>query len=214
MNESSGGTREQILLAANAEFLEKGFQHASLRNIVKTAGVTTGALYGYYDSKEALFDALVSEVEMAFLGKFNEAQSRFAELPPELQPSHMGEISGDWMDWMVDYIYAHFEEFWLVLCCAEGTRHERFLHTLVEIETEGTHKFLEVLGELGHETPQIDPQLEHILVSGFFSGFFEIVVHRMPKEEALGYVRALRDFYTAGWQKIMGLSALEFLSVS
>ena len=31
------------------EFLEKGFKSASLRNIVKTAGVTTGALYGYYE---------------------------------------------------------------------------------------------------------------------------------------------------------------------
>ena len=208
MRQSERSTRERILEAGRREFLRSGFRGASLRAIAREAGVTTGAFYGYYASKEALFDALVSEVEMAFLGKFNEAQSRFAELPPELQPSHMGEISGDCMDWMVDYIYAHFEEFWLLLCCAEGTRHERFLHTLVEIETEGTHKFLEVLGELGHETPHIDPQLEHILVSGFFSGFFEIVVHRMPKEEALGYVRALRDFYTAGWQKIMGLSAL------
>ena len=172
MRQSERSTRERILEAGRREFLRSGFRGASLRAIAREAGVTTGAFYGYYASKEALFDALVSEVEM------------------------------------VDYIYAHFEEFWLLLCCAEGTRHERFLHTLVEIETEGTHKFLEVLGELGHETPQIDPQLEHILVSGFFSGFFEIVVHRMPKEEALGYVRALRDFYTAGWQKIMGLSAL------
>lgn len=37
----------------------KGVQAASLRNIIKTAGVTTGAFYGYYGRKEELFAALV-----------------------------------------------------------------------------------------------------------------------------------------------------------
>ena len=59
MNEVEQTTLHLILSAAMQEFLEKGFKSASLRNIVKTAGVTTGALYGYYDSKEDLFEALV-----------------------------------------------------------------------------------------------------------------------------------------------------------
>ncbi|MFQ7355450.1 MAG: TetR/AcrR family transcriptional regulator [Coprococcus phoceensis] len=42
-------------------FWKKGFQAASFRNIVKNAGVTTGAFYGYYKSKEELFEALVKE---------------------------------------------------------------------------------------------------------------------------------------------------------
>mgnify|MGYP000105235908 CR=1 FL=1 len=62
MNEVEQTTLHLILSAAMQEFLEKGFKSASLRNIVKTAGVTTGALYGYYDSKEDLFEALVRSV--------------------------------------------------------------------------------------------------------------------------------------------------------
>ncbi|MDE6602502.1 MAG: TetR/AcrR family transcriptional regulator, partial [Lachnospiraceae bacterium] len=61
MGEAEQTTLNLILSAAMEEFLEKGFKSASLRNIVKTAGVTTGAFYGYYDSKEDLFEALVSE---------------------------------------------------------------------------------------------------------------------------------------------------------
>ena len=38
------------------------------------------------------------------------------------------------------------------------------------------------------------------------SGFFEIVVHDMPQEQAAEYIKELREFYTAGWTKIMGLS--------
>lgn len=46
-NEESA-TLQNILAAGKEEFLEKGFKSASLRNIVKTAGVTTGAFYGYF----------------------------------------------------------------------------------------------------------------------------------------------------------------------
>ena len=49
MGETEQTTLNLILSAAMQEFLEKGFKSASLRNIVKTAGVTTGAFYGYYD---------------------------------------------------------------------------------------------------------------------------------------------------------------------
>lgn len=58
MSNEEKTTLQMILSAAIQEFLEKGFTSASLRNIAKKAGVTTGALYGYYDSKEDLFEAL------------------------------------------------------------------------------------------------------------------------------------------------------------
>ena len=50
MSCEDGSTLEMIKKAAKEEFCEKGFKSASLRNIVKKAGVTTGAFYGYYIS--------------------------------------------------------------------------------------------------------------------------------------------------------------------
>ena len=57
MQENSPATLARIQQAALDEFAEKGFMGASLRQIVKHAGVTTGAFYGYFSSKEALFAA-------------------------------------------------------------------------------------------------------------------------------------------------------------
>ncbi len=109
------------------------------------------------------------------------------------------------MDWMTDYIYDHFDAFKLLLCCAEGTKYEGFIHQMVEIEVEATNCFLTVLRSLGQNVRTMDPQLEHILVSGMFSAFFEIVIHNMPRDQARRYVKELREFYTAGWKKIIGL---------
>ena len=49
----------KILKSAEEEFMEKGFADASLREICKKAGVTTGAMYKRYPGKEALFEAVV-----------------------------------------------------------------------------------------------------------------------------------------------------------
>ena len=59
MEENTPTTLERIQEAAMTEFLDKGFLGASLRQIVKNAGVTTGAFYGYFSSKEALFASIV-----------------------------------------------------------------------------------------------------------------------------------------------------------
>ena len=198
-------TQQNILQAGKKEFLAKGFRCASLRNIVKEAGVTTGAFYGYYDSKESLFEALVAEPAQVVMDRYKAVQNAFAALPPSEQPKHMGDFSGECLDWMLRYMYQHFDAFKLILCCAEGTKYEHFVHEMVEIEVEATHHFMAVLHSLGHPVKGIDPQLEHILVSGMFSGFFETVVHDMPYQQAIGYVQELRIFYTAGWQKIIGL---------
>lgn len=72
MNRNENNTLDDILSAAKAEFSEKGFQSASLRRIVKNAGVTTGAFYGYFKSKEELFDALVGEQYDTLMGMFCE----------------------------------------------------------------------------------------------------------------------------------------------
>ena len=90
MEEKSSVTLDNILQAAMGEFSDKGFLGASLRQIVKKAGVTTGAFYGYFSSKEALFNAIVEPHAAALMGKFMEAQTSFAELPEEQQPDHMG----------------------------------------------------------------------------------------------------------------------------
>lgn len=204
MNEAEQTTLGLIHAAAKEEFLKKGFKSASLRNIVKTAGVTTGAFYGYYDSKEELFDALVGEQYETLMNCYSRAQQDFAGLPPKEQPENMGSISGKCMHDMLLYAYENLDEFKLILCCSEGTRYSRMIDEMVEIEVKGTHDYLDVLNTLGRPSPEIDSRLEHILITGMFNAFFELVIHEMPLCEAEKYLTEMREFYTAGWMKIMG----------
>ena len=204
MNKKQLNTLELIHEAAKKEFMEKGFKSASLRNIVKSAGVTTGAFYGYYNSKEQLFEALVGKQYDTFMQCYCKAQSDFASLPPKEQHENMGEISGKCMNEMMIYAYENLDEFKLILCCSEGTRFACMIDEMVDIEIESTHIYQQVLKQLGYNVPSMEPRLEHILVTGMFNAYFEMIIHEMPFDEAKRYLEELRTFYTAGWMKIMG----------
>lgn len=205
MSNEESSTLQNILVAGKREFLEKGFKSASLRNIVKSAGVTTGAFYGYFSGKEALFAAIVEEHAAAIMKIFMSAQEEFSQLPKEVQAKHMGVESRTSLDMIIDYIYEHFDEFKLLICKSEGTSYENFVHNMVEIEVEETLSFIEVLRSQGKEVPNIEKAVCHMIVSGMFSGIFQLIEHDMKRENAKKYVSEFQDFYIAGWSKILGI---------
>ncbi len=52
----------KLLDAAAVEFGEKGFHEASVSSITRRAGMALGSFYTYFDSKDALFRALVVDM--------------------------------------------------------------------------------------------------------------------------------------------------------
>lgn len=205
MTQEMKRTLERILDSAREEFMEKGFLNASLRNIVKNAGVTTGAFYRYYDSKEALFDALVEEHANYILGLFDHTLEDFEKLSGTEQTRQMLETSSDCMRTMLDYVYDHYDAFKLLLMCAEGTAYGDFVHQLVVREVDSTYTYIQTLAGMGHQVEPLNKDLVHIIASGLFSGFFEVVIHDMPREEAGAYLSQLRRFYSAGWSELLNV---------
>jgi AcrR family transcriptional regulator len=58
-------TLRKILEAASQEFGERGYHDAAITGITARAGVALGSFYTYFDSKEALFRALVRDMSQA-----------------------------------------------------------------------------------------------------------------------------------------------------
>lgn len=204
MEKQESGTLEKIQQIAIAEFLDKGFRGASLRQIVRNAGVTTGAFYGYFSCKEALFASIVEPHAKALMNRFVDAQLSFSALPSSEKPQHVGVESGEYIDWMVEYVYEHKDPVKLLFSCAEGTSYDNFIHHMVEIEEEATLNYLDELRQMGKDIPALDKSLCHIIASTMFDSIFEIVIHDIPYDEAKRNIKLLREFYSAGWQRLMG----------
>ena len=54
-------TRRQIIDAAGAMFRESGYKPTRIDHIMNSIGLTVGGFYNHFDSKDALFRAVVDE---------------------------------------------------------------------------------------------------------------------------------------------------------
>jgi AcrR family transcriptional regulator len=80
-------TLRKILDAAREEFGERGFSDSSIVGITQRAGVALGTFYTYFDSKEALFQALVRDMSAQVR---DTAAPAFSEFPNALDAARRG----------------------------------------------------------------------------------------------------------------------------
>ena len=79
--------------------------------------------------------------------------------------------------------------FRLILLSSQGTRYENMVHEMSDIEVMATHDFVDTMKRNGKSIKSVDPMLEHMLVSGMFSAFFELLIHKDDIKEAKTYLK-------------------------
>lgn len=202
MSTKAEDTEKNILNTARKHFLKDGFSGASLRNIVKDAGLTTGAFYKYYPTKEALFNALTDPYIEHIYQIYDRVVEDFEKLSAKEQTSNMSDTSGDGMDQMIDYIYEHYDNFRLLLKCGDSGKFETFIHNMVDREMRSSLEYVKKMKEDGIEIPIVGESLMHMIYTGFFSSIFQIIEHDIDKEIAKRNVHKLREFNTGGWERL------------
>lgn len=203
MAKQKEGVYENVLECAKQEFLGKGFKDASLRTIAQNADTSTGSIYTRFTDKNGLFAALVSPAINGLKEWFCSELEVFHQLPADQKKGDPFEYSEDKIKAFVDYIYDHFDEFKLLINCAEGTEFEGFADDIVEIDAAYTLKYIESTGNDALTSGRATSEFLHILSSAFYSGLFEVVVHDMTREAANKHVNRLRRFFKGGWDTIL-----------
>lgn len=196
---------DKILECAKEEFMEKGFEGASMRSIAEKSGYTTGMVYGRFADKSQLFKELVSEAADQLFDYFSGTEDEFATFPPERQYNEMHTYVDSKVDVMIDIIYDNFDAFKLIVCKSAGSGYEYYIDKMIDVETANTVRFIKQLNDAGIKMNVVRADLSHMLSSAMFNGIFEVVAHDLPREEARGYIKQVQDFFNAGWDKLLGL---------
>ena len=97
--ERSAETREALIAAARQLFAVHGYADVSLETIVRTAGVTRGALYHHFADKTELFAAVFERVEGEVAARMGEAIAAAGQTDP-VEVMRLG--AGFWLDACAD----------------------------------------------------------------------------------------------------------------
>ncbi|MBQ6637809.1 MAG: TetR/AcrR family transcriptional regulator [Lachnospiraceae bacterium] len=187
------------------EFLEKGYEGASIRSIGARAGMTSAGLYRHYADKEAMFDAMVQPLvdEMKRWLK-NHTNKKYDIVEGDLsQENIFGE---SFVDLIRDVILPRRDEFILLMTCSGGTKYENFIHDLTE---ENQKEFLDALKYLkkkGYPVKVVTEEELHMLLSAYLTACFEPIIHDYDEASIEKYLSIIQEFFMPGWMRIMGIN--------
>ena len=119
----------KLMTAAREEFLELGFEKASMRSIGDRCGMTAAGLYRHCRDKQDLFDQLVSPSVERLNTWLKEHVERYVN---DARSSREPQWRDSWTDMMREVVYPHMEDYILLVARSRGTKYENFLHDLTE----------------------------------------------------------------------------------
>lgn len=97
--ERTAATREALLKAARALFARRGYSQVGTEAIVRSAGVTRGAMYHHFADKAALFAAVFETIEAELIAGINAAIAKAALSDPLEVMRHAARC---WLDACVE----------------------------------------------------------------------------------------------------------------
>ena len=187
--------KELLIEAAKQEFLDKGYNKASLRNICAKAGVTTGALYFFFENKAELFAAIVDRPVNGLKELLTEHVKEDSEYMAELESIENIEMDhSDLSDMLIEYIYRYYDSFMLLLSSAENTVYENCVDEFVEMTERSIPLMLaEVKGYTYDE--YYSHWMSHITVDAII----HVIKHEKDKEIAKKRMRSIMNYLIRGW---------------
>ena len=202
-------TKRKLLESAKAEFLEKGYMKASLRNICSNAGVTTGALYFFFKDKQELFESLVKDIAdgLIFIIKQHYAAEMLmigADNDEDIKRIGQNQYSDDLTvsKMIIHYMYDNRNEFRLLIEKSEGSGFEGYLDNIVNITQQHVKTYMvEVTKKTGIE--RYGDVIIHLVSHIYIDMFVYIFEHVDTEEEAIKNMEDIIRFIKHDWPMLI-----------
>ncbi|MGL6199564.1 MAG: TetR/AcrR family transcriptional regulator [Lachnospiraceae bacterium] len=196
-------SHKRVLNAAKAEFLENGFEKASIRSIGERAGMTSAGLYRHCIDKEDLFCQILEPL----MKEMNESLHFHKDKSDKALEAEAGQIEAFDNGSITIFRKLSLEyrdEMKLLLCNASGTRYENFLHDLVQTQEVEMFRALAALKAQGQTIMEVSDKQMHMLLSAYITAIMEPIIHDYTEEETEVCLSTVLEFFMPGWMKIMG----------
>lgn len=194
-------TKENLLKSAKQEFLEKGYMQASLRNICKNAGVTTGALYFFFQDKEDLFSNLVKEPldELYQIMSSHYKEEMELEIEPEtLTRPESFEDDIRTVNQIVHLMYQHYDAFQLLLVKSQGSRFENCAEQFAGISERHYRVLADRISE-GMGAERVEDYMIHWVAHMQIDAFVHMITQERNEEDALRHMESVGRYIITGW---------------
>ena len=194
----SAETKENIIQAAKDEFAEHGFQGTSLRKISARAGVTTGAIYFFFEGKDDLFETIISSVTKPFMEYMkahydaehnNVKRDEDADLQISVQ--------------LIDFYFQSQQTWNILLQHMNHPAVSTFLDDFIDYSTDHYMYFITEAEKASPKTNPVDRFAVHQFVHMQVDTMLTLISHNFKKEEMLFHSKTVTKMLHAAFTSLL-----------
>ena len=200
MPKDKTATHEKLVPIVKQEFLEYGYEKASVNHIAELASMSAAGLYRHYKDKEDMFASLVDDTLTEYDRLCRTWQSGSVQSYENYNPFGM-----EWTGELLDFVYAHFDGLKLLICCSAGSRYGDFEEQLIMKEETSSKEFAASRQKAGGNPIPMTNDQWHLVATLYVRALTEIIRHDMPRDKAEEHIAFIKEFLYPGMKRLYGL---------
>lgn len=193
-------TKELILKVSKEEFISKGYNNASLRNIASKCHISATAIYRHFKDKEEIFNAVIEP----FIKYFNDIIKYIESTDNEyLKNEKVSEIWNFEHDGSFQYnlLFGKYND--LVKLIVKE-RKSWFKDFIVNYEYDATIKYINNMKKEGYKIKDFNLISFRVLLDSYLEAYLNLLYKELKKEELFNICEEINSFYTIGFRNLLG----------
>ena len=201
--EDSRETKQKLIESAKVEFMEKGYMKASLRTICKNAGVTTGAMYFFFNDKNDLFAGVVggpltelrTVIESHMLAEIKEMDHYTPGQQYDMQEDMKAATD------VVKTLFKYKDDYELLITRSQGSSFENIIDDMADmLNSHYRDMFWTMKGyKSAKQMTKEDKFIVHWMSHDQIDIFIHLMTHCENEKEAGKMMKNMFNYMVGGW---------------
>lgn len=193
-------TKDLILKISKEEFILKGYNNTSLRDIALKCHISATAIYRHFKNKEEIFEAVISP----FINHFNQMTEYIEKKDNEFLLNE--KIDEMWNfenngSFQYELLFGEFND--LVKLIVKEKK-EWFKGFIVNYEFHATIKYIDQMKNNGYLIKDFNFISFKVLLNSYLESYLNLLDKKLNNVELFKICNEINKFYTIGFRDLLG----------
>lgn len=191
-------TKELILNISKEEFISKGFEKTSLRDIAKKCHISPTAIYRHFSNKEEIFSEIIKPLFQYFKELTMVIETQDYKFLINNKPSDMWayEQSGNFI---FKFLFGKYKD--LVKLIVKE-RKESFKKFIIDYEFNASNKYFNEMRKYNYKINEFNQTTFKIVLDSYIEAYLNLLY--LDSKELKEVSEEINNFYTIGFRNLFG----------
>lgn len=193
-------TKELILNVSKKEFISKGYNDTTLRDIASKCHISPTAIYRHFENKEEIFNEIIKPLFQCFNEMSEEVERTDYNFLKNNNPSSVWDFEREG-NYYFDLLFGQYNDLVKLLI---KERKEWFKKFIVDYEYEATIKYINQMKKEEYRINDFNNTSFRLLLNSYLEAYINLLNINISEKEIKEVCKEINSFYTLGFRNLLG----------